>query len=801
MFKDREKLYQAYHSLLSMALTMALVLGVNQYYELRVHILLCALFSVVISTLVFIFNNNRRNTIAYLIVLSIIPVTGLFFWIRKINMLNWIKDVYNWCMEYNGSEELYVTRHAYFMIFLVTLVSAILFFILVKRHISKIILAALIFAMFIYFSVQDIYINKVIIGIGLFYILSILVEYIGKIYIKRTGKEDKKAGILYLAPVCLLLAILSVTFPSKPEPIQWQGVKNVYNNIKNMIDNLILNWDLFGGGGPDVFGISMSGYSENGGDLGGGSLSKSDKIALFISGRENEKPVYLIGSVSDVYTGSRWDKSGLGIIPGETEHLLDYTELMMSLSRVDMEILDNKRLVDRRIITLDYDYIRTKTLFYPLKTSWINIKKSKSDPNSEATNILFEKNEGEDTNYVLFYYDMNLKGEALQEYLKELDSFSYDETMEIEYSAIDYLERKIFNFDNQPSIMNRPEIYEVLKNRADIIKEQYINLPEELPDRVRDLAYDITKDYKTDYEKLKAIESFLSTYEYSLSPGKMPEGRDFVDFFLFDSKKGYCTAYATAMAVLGRCIGVPTRYVEGFLADYDESGYTSMQPIRNSDAHAWAEAYIEGFGWVPFEATASYYDSRYITWPEYVKRDDSNINIYQPVVPPTIQPPNILPNVMLPNKSAEKVTNAIIGVVIAVSTIVIVLILITIYYNVMKHKYNKRYSRADFSGKMYLDFLRILRLLRYEGYLIDQQETVLMFAQRLKDTYKYEDMIFLEVAKIFMKYRYAEADITEMEYESVNKFYIGLKNKHKEDIGRLRLIIEEFLYLMQKSYS
>lgn len=69
----------------------------------------------------------------------------------------------------------------------------------------------------------------------------------------------------------------------------------------------------------------------------------------------------------------------------------------------------------------------------------------------------------------------------------------------------------------------------------------------------------------------------------------------------FDTKTGYCTSFATAMAILGRCRKIPTRYVEGFATDRTCDTENSEILLAGSSAHAWTEAYLEPIGWVPPE--------------------------------------------------------------------------------------------------------------------------------------------------------------------------------------------------------
>ncbi|PKN92250.1 MAG: hypothetical protein CVU44_14000 [Chloroflexi bacterium HGW-Chloroflexi-6] len=136
------------------------------------------------------------------------------------------------------------------------------------------------------------------------------------------------------------------------------------------------------------------------------------------------------------------------------------------------------------------------------------------------------------------------------------------------------------------------------------VRTRYLALPP-LPERVTSLARDITATSPSLYDRAEAIERYLRTnYEYSLDIDAPPPGRDPVDYFLFDLKKGYCDYYASAMVVLARASGVPARLVVGYVGgSYDpvEAVYT----VREADAHSWVEVYFPTVGWVEFEPTAS----------------------------------------------------------------------------------------------------------------------------------------------------------------------------------------------------
>jgi transglutaminase-like putative cysteine protease len=136
------------------------------------------------------------------------------------------------------------------------------------------------------------------------------------------------------------------------------------------------------------------------------------------------------------------------------------------------------------------------------------------------------------------------------------------------------------------------------------VKDYYLQLPLELPTRVRQQAENVTADAKTPYEKALAIKDFLRNFKYSLTVKPPPNGTGGVDWFLFHEREGFCTNYASAMVVMLRSVGVPARLAVGYLpGEFDEASGTFI--IRAKDYHAWSEVYFPEYGWIVFEATAS----------------------------------------------------------------------------------------------------------------------------------------------------------------------------------------------------
>ncbi|UFJ40974.1 DUF3488 and transglutaminase-like domain-containing protein [Brevibacillus humidisoli] len=172
------------------------------------------------------------------------------------------------------------------------------------------------------------------------------------------------------------------------------------------------------------------------------------------------------------------------------------------------------------------------------------------------------------------------------------------------------------------------------------IRQRYLQLPDQLPPRVMELAEEITKSAPTPYEKVRAVEQYLrygGRYQYETEdvPVVQP-GDDFVDQFLFESMRGYCDHFSTAMAVLLRASGVPTRWVKGFAPgeEVETNGNTKLIEVRNQDAHSWVEVYFPNYGWIPFEATATFVS------PLRVNYDLVTESGQQTVAPPVVNTPD-----------------------------------------------------------------------------------------------------------------------------------------------------------------
>jgi transglutaminase-like putative cysteine protease len=159
-----------------------------------------------------------------------------------------------------------------------------------------------------------------------------------------------------------------------------------------------------------------------------------------------------------------------------------------------------------------------------------------------------------------------------------------------------------FRADSLVPVYTEEQLRETMTNYPDWIADRYLQLPDTIPDRVLELARDLTATEPTPYDRALAIEQYLREYEYTLDVPKPGTRDDIADYFLFELKKGYCDYYATAMVVLARAAGLPTRLVVGYVSgNYD--AINARYVVTEADAHAWVEVYFPGVGWIEFEPT------------------------------------------------------------------------------------------------------------------------------------------------------------------------------------------------------
>jgi protein-glutamine gamma-glutamyltransferase len=151
---------------------------------------------------------------------------------------------------------------------------------------------------------------------------------------------------------------------------------------------------------------------------------------------------------------------------------------------------------------------------------------------------------------------------------------------------------------------------------SDRLRRRELFLPEDANPRTRQLSQTLRAQHPNDMELVAAVLQMFAEqpYYYTLTPPKLSD--DSVDQFLFETKRGFCGHYASAFAVLMRAAGIPARVVTGYQGG-TFNRFADYWILRQSNAHAWDEIWIEGRGWIRVDPTAS-------ISPQRVERDVSD---------------------------------------------------------------------------------------------------------------------------------------------------------------------------------
>ncbi len=305
----------------------------------------------------------------------------------------------------------------------------------------------------------------------------------------------------------------------------------------------------------------------------GGVPAQNDTVLMKVI--SDSADVYLKGISKDVYTGHSWERSNILKSPFYADEM-NFPDTVETTRRLIQSSEPNEQTRMDEEIRVEYVNFNSPIVYIPLKTEKVVL------PDSVQPSLVGD--------------DMVLLGTT------EDAGFSYSATYLANNDALQDLLAK-----SRKGYYNRigGSAEELFGEYAEAINNGCTRLPDSLPARVRELAAQITAGASNDYEKAKAIEAYLaSNYIYTLTPGAFDKSRDFVDQFLFENRRGYCTYFATAMAVLLRCEGIPSRFVEGYVLPASKTD--GAYQVTNRQGHAWAEAYFEGVGWLQFEPTAAY---------------------------------------------------------------------------------------------------------------------------------------------------------------------------------------------------
>lgn len=343
-----------------------------------------------------------------------------------------------------------------------------------------------------------------------------------------------------------------------------------------------------------VLGDSEEGWFENGSVSRGNNYRSGGVILDVAVDKEPTEDIYLRGYMGADYEGDRWT---------EADESAFYTY-----------ILDLTGGMSKAWVQMSHDNLVFE-LNYGDMNEWVRMLQGRHLFREEARKIALNKRGRMSRQYVPYYSFRAVNAESYYqlEEGQEVDTYFYFESADMD---IEMIEENLERFPQSAAWMR--EEYE------NYVLEHYLMVPEERLPRlkalcetnadIRPVASGQTAD---EAEAIDAVTSFIrdtlqaDTF-YTRTPGNTPVNQDVIEYFLFESRRGYCMHYASAATLMYRMYGIPARYVTGYVAhpqDFErQADGTYAAALTDYRLHAWVEIYRENLGWTPVEMTPlSYY--------------------------------------------------------------------------------------------------------------------------------------------------------------------------------------------------
>lgn len=551
------------------------------------------------------------------------------------------------------------------------------------------------------------------------------------------------------AKYSILIVVIALVLPKNYNYIRWPWLQQrVYRTFPFVEDLRSYNTYTRGSGEASLFNFSMTGASDGASRLGG-PVNLSDKKIMTVYSNEGN---YLRGNVQHTYTGNEWQS---------IKTPRSYHPLRKNFSDWPSDYLDS--YYRYATITIQNHHFASTTLFSPFKAVYVDLE-----------------GEGDITlnrDYVLEFPNGIYDGETYRVWAQK--PLSYGDLLD---SGIKFYKDGVDNIDI------------------------YLQYPEDrITSRTKDLVDGIVSGYSSDYDKALALEDYLrNNFDYNLSPDIVPNNQEFIDYFLFEEQEGYCTYYATAMTIMLRLEGIPSRYVEGYLAldKIDDGRYE----VRHNNAHAWVEAFIEPVGWIQFEPTPAFSlplrvedrqdDEDVAETPDSNEFPDSDSVLGGIIDRPDLTDDSDIGfgGAIRDDSTVESNMDTFINLVLlGLIAILPIRFLIGLFKSISKEAKIKKLSYDKRIIYLYGEIVNLIALL---GYPQENGETHHEYAQRVgyKFYYLSEADIkgFNEITDIFVKSKYGgiatDEDVLVLE-EFKNMLEIRLKNY----LGRIRYYYNKYV--------
>lgn len=445
-------------------------------------------------------------------------------------------------------------------------------------------------------------------------------------------------------------------------------------------------------------------------------------------------------------------------------------------------------------VTVDYKNANPEFLYAPYSSNYQDIEKMKMIGDQYIVS------RGNKTNYVYF------------------DSFLPYETNS-DLNQLFYGIKDRLNTDNSLYNSDRRSFLRFETAYRDFVHEAYTRLPSSGLKRLRSVEFD---DSGYGVERTANLVNQVLSYlyqntDYSLSPGVPAEGQDFVEYFLFDKKEGFCSHYATAAVLLLRNYEVPARYVEGYIVSSEDIQEASAingrknVTIKDYNAHAWIEVYVDEVGWVPVEVTKGYSNQGVSnilpeiesSIPSSTVKPTSAIASPTPSKSPEPSPkvtkkpsltptkPPIAGDDSIGNRSNYKSTMWNSLSLLGIICFLILLAFFFTYYIVKRKQKIKQLTKGLPSNQGIYTFELIMKLLRHQGIAKADTMSYSEFALYTMNHCPLLPLQFEEIVELALKAKFAKEGITIDEANRIYHYYTSFyTNIYQSESKKGRILLQ-----------
>ncbi len=572
---------------------------------------------------------------------------------------------------------------------------------------------------------------------------------------KKDGFTDHKIHMVYTLPFLVLIIILASLMPCPDKPYDWQIIKKAWHFMTAAADRLEFSFH--------PASDYITGFSDDGRLISG--LTRSDTDVLSITADpDTYAPVYLTGTICDSFDGHRWIRTDDSSIP---ERTFDALESISSVRSYSENLRDYYR---ESKISISYLDTKTKYLFTPSKLSSKEDMSGSGSVYEQGGDLLFKKYNPYHFSIKESYLIPNTGNPGFYDFMQSdacVDELHWKETL------------SAFRIKDQNKAFSYEKYTEYKQHIQDLYSDNI-----SLSDTVNSKVNEICGDTEDKYERLKRLEAFLQNMEYTLDPPSIPDSvgspAEYLDYFLLESGRGYCSYFATAFVLLARSEGLPARYVQGYRVPIEKKGtYT----VSSAMAHAWPEVYFDGKGWIAFEPT-----------PGFLKESSWEMSNDAPSGSAPYIPAQQVSGNTSKDSSAETVAPEMTGthrfriyVLAAPSALILVFFILFLLINrlLQRRRFNL-YDDAEKAAYFARDNLILLGLL---GQKITPGETLDEYAKRIKADIDDEALTFIPYYETLLYSGKGGSKVGSEEFQRCHDRLLILLKKNRRMKYLLRLFL------------